>query len=358
MAPQRALTLQRNNAGATWLNASARPAAGSARMCKVLAAASTEKSDKGEKGSKNAEANKDFWSAEWAAAEKLLATGASTTVEVEMANKGGLVALIGKLKAFIPASQLDQGRWTKGDEAGRLPQVTKLASLVGEKLDVKVIQVDQGTRQLVCSEKASQVDKYMDNLKKDDIRKGIVKSLADFGAFVELVNDAGVPQGVEGLVHVSEISWDRVVHPQEALCTGDEVNVQVINIDYEKRRMGLSIRQLTPDPLLQTLDTLIPVMGDDNTKSSEMPEFPGLQDICATLLAEVGVEKVKPGRQAIEDRVVSQDLEIWLTNVALEDGYNLLVRAGRQVQELCVVTKLDREAIKGVIMRVSNKILL
>ena len=201
----------------------------------------SDENNKGVKGGKDSSA--DFWSGEWASAEKLLASGAPTTVEVEVANKGGLVCLIGKLKAFIPASQLDQGRWTKGDEG--LPQVTKLATLVGQKLDVKVIQVDQSTRQLVCSEKASLVDKYMDNLKKGDVRKGTVKSLADFGAFVELMNDAGVPQGVEGLVHVSEISWDRVVHPQEALTVGDEVTIEVINIDYEKRRMALSIRQLT-----------------------------------------------------------------------------------------------------------------
>ena len=82
--------------------------------------------------------------------------------------------------------------------------------------------------------------------------------------------------------------------------------------------------------------------------------LPGLLRICAELLSEDGVEAVIPGRTAVERRVVSQDLELWLTNVQVEDGYNLLARSGRQVQEIHVVTNLNREAIKRAIKRAAR----
>jgi len=284
--------------------------------------------------------------------------GALVEVVVEVANKGGLVAKLNHLRGFIPASQLDQTRWDqeKKDESNS-GMASRLASMVGETVRVKVIEVDEQSRQLVLSEKVAVVEATLGALRKGEVYKGVVTSLADFGAFVELLNDNQDRMGVQGLVHVSEISWDRVIHPQEALTQGDEVMVKVINVDTDKKRVGLSIRQMTADPLLQTLDTLIPV-SPEAEGATPMAEFPGLDDICATLLSEPGVDAVNIGRQALEDRVVSQDLEIWLTNVAIDDGYNLLVRCGRQVQELHVVTELGRDDIKAIVLRTSDKILM
>ena len=122
-------------------------------------------------------------------------------------------------------------------------------------------------------------------------------------------------------------------------------------------RVTFSLKQLQADPLLETLDTIMPVaMPEPSVDEDELMDtpLPGLTDICSNLLTEEGIDAVIPGRQAVEQRVVSQDLELWLTNVVVEDGYNLLARAGRQVQEIHVVTGLDRDAIKRAIKRATN----
>jgi len=296
------------------------------------------------------------WDTEWANAAELLETDKSVKVSIKMANKGGLVAHIGRLKAFIPASQINQTRFQDGDE-DNVQMITKLAPLVGEKMEVKVMSVDKDSRQLLLSERIFIADMARSKIKKGTVYNGIVQRIANYGAFVELLDDKGISIGVEGLLHVSEISWDRVKHPQEVLVEGNGVKVMVTSVDEDKKRLSLSMRQMTADPLLQTLDTLIPVEGAGQAiEESEIEPFPELEKILSTLLAEPGVEAVTPGRQAIEEKVVSQDLEVWLTNVAIEDGYNLLVRAGRQVQEIRVVTALGREEIKGIVRRVTNSI--
>ena len=142
---------------------------------------------------------------------------------------------------------------------------------------------------------------------------------------------------------------------------GDEVDVKVLDVapasGSRPARVTFSLKQLQADPLLETLDTIMPVaMPEPSVDEDELMDtpLPGLTDICSNLLTEEGIDAVIPGRQAVEQRVVSQDLELWLTNVVVEDGYNLLARAGRQVQEIHVVTGLDRDAIKRAIKRATN----
>lgn len=296
------------------------------------------------------------WDKEWASAEKLKEKGTVLDTKVEMANRGGLVVRIGKLKGFIPASQISSSLLA-GEDQG-LQMVDKMATLVGQTLSVRVIMVNQDERQLVLSEKAVSMASSMASVKVGDVSKSCVRSVAEFGAFVELLTSDGKPSGVEGLVHLSEMSWDRVANPREAVAVGQEVMVKVISVDMKTQRIGLSMRQLMADPLLQTLDTLMPVVNDVDGQQSdeELPPFPDLDNICEVLLDEAGVEKVTPGRQARDNKVVSQDLQLWLTTVELEDGYNLLLRAGSQVQELMVTTPLTRDDFKDVVRRVSSKI--
>ena len=98
---------------------------------------------------------------------------------------------------------------------------------------------------------------------------------------------------------------------------------------------------------------MLQTMDEDELLDTPLP---GLMDICANLLTEDGIDAVIPGRQAVEQRVVSQDLELWLTNAVVADGYNLLARAGRQVQEIHVVTGLNRDSIKLAIKRATSAI--
>ncbi len=128
--------------------------------------------------------------------------------------------------------------------------------MVGQPIEVRVIEVDRERRRLILSERAASTEtretlkeRVIEELKEGEIRSGRVTSLADFGAFVNI-------SGADGLVHLSEISWERIQHPSEVLKVGQEVKVKVIAIDRDKKRIGLSIRQLLDDPWSQQVGHL------------------------------------------------------------------------------------------------------
>ncbi len=160
-------------------------------------------------------------------------------------NKGGLIVPVEGLRGFVPASQISLSR--RAGSSGETPEA-KWSSMVGEEIDVVVIEVDRERRRLILSERAASTEtretlkeRVIEELKEGEIRNGRVTSLADFGAFVNI-------NGADGLVHLSEISWDRIAHPSEVLKVGQDVKVKVISIDRERKRIGLSIRQLLDDP--------------------------------------------------------------------------------------------------------------
>ena len=181
----------------------------------------------------------------WDAVEKMLEADEVYEGCVEGYNKGGLIVLVRGLRGFVPASQVSLSR--KMASAGETPD-QRWGKMVGEPISVRVIEVDRSRRRLILSERAvaaetrqSIKERVIEGLEEGEIRTGRVTSLADFGAFVNI-------NGADGLVHLSEISWDRVQHPNELLEVGQEVRVKVISIDREKKRIGLSMRQLIEDP--------------------------------------------------------------------------------------------------------------
>uniref|UniRef100_M8C0S3 40S ribosomal protein S1 n=1 Tax=Aegilops tauschii TaxID=37682 RepID=M8C0S3_AEGTA len=225
----------------------------------------------------------------------------------------------------------------------------------------EVVEANEAEKKLVFSEKDASWSMYSSQVKIGGIYDGIVGSVFHYGAFVHLrfpdEFDGNYAQTgkyhLTGLVHISEVSWDLVQDVQDFLTEGDIVKVIVVNVDAEKSRIGLSIRQLEEDPLLETLDKIIPLEPDlspDAETASSPPEIellPGLDGICNELLQEDGITDVRFGRQALEKRVVSQDLELWLSSVPAKDNqYKLLARAGRQVQEVYLTTSLDQEGVK------------
>jgi small subunit ribosomal protein S1 len=160
-------------------------------------------------------------------------------------NKGGMIVPIGRLRGFVPASQISLSR--RASLSGETPD-QRWSKMINEEIDVCVIEVDRERRRLILSERAASTEtreslkeKVIDELQIGDECSGRVTSLADFGAFVNI-------SGADGLVHLSEISWDRIQNPTEVLKVGQEVKVKVISIDREKKRIGLSIRQLLADP--------------------------------------------------------------------------------------------------------------
>jgi small subunit ribosomal protein S1 len=189
---------------------------------------------------------------DWEVVENLLASNETFSSKVIGYNKGGLIVPIGGLRGFVPASQISLTRRSASNES---PE-QRWSKMVGEPMNVRVIEVDRERRRLILSERMALAetretlkDRLLDELQEGSVRTGRVTSLADFGAFVNI-------EGADGLVHLSEISWDRIQHPNEVLKVGQEVKVKVISVDRERKRIGLSMRQLEDDPWVRKVSHL------------------------------------------------------------------------------------------------------
>ncbi|MBN8582488.1 MAG: S1 RNA-binding domain-containing protein [Anaerolineae bacterium] len=181
----------------------------------------------------------------WENVEKMITDETVFDTKIIGFNKGGIIAAIGALRGFIPSSQISAAR--RAQSTGDKPE-QRYQKMVGQPISVRIVEVDRERRRLILSERAASTEsrselkeRVISELEEGKTYTGRVTSLADFGAFVNI-------NGADGLVHLSEISWDHVTHPKEVLEVGQEVNVKVINIDREKRRIGLSIRALQDDP--------------------------------------------------------------------------------------------------------------
>lgn len=189
----------------------------------------------------------------WQTAEELLESEDSFQSKIEGYNKGGLLVPLGTIRGFVPASQIGLGR--RLTITGNSPE-ERYSEMVGEDIEVCVIEVDRDRRRLILSERAASSetrdsikDRVIDDLEEGEIRTGRVTSLADFGAFVNI-------NGADGLVHLSELSWEHVNHPSEILEVGQEIKVKVISIDVDRKRIGLSIRRLQDDPWDEQIEDL------------------------------------------------------------------------------------------------------
>lgn len=181
---------------------------------------------------------------DWLEAQKFLNNGKIWEGEVTGYNKGGLIVPFGKVRGFVPASLIE--RFPRGLEPGEKQR--RLAEWVGQRLSLKVIEVDRRRRRLIFSERAGrrvwrkkQRQRLLNELCEGDVVRGTVSTLRDFGAFVDL-------GGADGLVHISELSWGRIRHPREVVRPGDEVEVYVLRLDHERKRIALSLKRLQPDP--------------------------------------------------------------------------------------------------------------
>ncbi len=171
----------------------------------------------------------------WGRIEDIMNGGGTIEGPVIEVVKGGLILDIG-LRGFLPASLVD------------LRRVRDLHPFVGTKLECKIIELDRNRNNVVLSRRAfleeSQSEgrkKFLDSLQKGERRKGTVSSIVNFGAFVDL-------GGVDGLVHVSELSWKHVDHPNEVVTVGEEVEVEVLDVDLERERVSLSLKATQEDP--------------------------------------------------------------------------------------------------------------
>lgn len=203
-----------------------------------------------EEGNMIVSATKAKQNEDWLRAEEMMANEEIYTGVVADANRGGLIVPFGELRGFVPASHVvDLARGLNEDE-----RKDNLSSLVGQTISVKIIEVNRRRRRLVLSQREAQremrdarKDNLLETLQEGEVRRGVVSGLRDFGAFVDL-------GGADGLIHISELAWHRVKHPRELLNVGDEVEVYVLRLDHEGRRIGLSLKRLQPNPWTQVDD--------------------------------------------------------------------------------------------------------
>jgi small subunit ribosomal protein S1 len=179
---------------------------------------------------------------DWMLMEKYFREDEVFTVQVTGYNKGGLLVRGEKSKGFVPNSHLKEISKIQSAQA----RFQALKQYVGREMRVKVIECDQQMRKLILSERAAEnapgrrLDVF-DDLSIGSIVEGEVTNITKFGIFLDL-------GGVEGLVHVSEISWGKVNHPSEIVQIGEMIKARVISVDKEKMRIALSIKQLMPNP--------------------------------------------------------------------------------------------------------------
>lgn len=177
----------------------------------------------------------------WKSAEEFLAEESLIELEVVGHNKGGLLVSFESLQGFVPASQVPEIRQIQDRQ--RAQRVKE--DLVGSLLMLKVIEVDRPRRRLVFSALTALEAKRKQRLQELEVgqifHKARVANVVKFGVFVDL-------EGVDGLVHLSELDWERVKHPSELFKVGDEIDVQILDIDVEKERVSLSRKALLPNP--------------------------------------------------------------------------------------------------------------
>lgn len=181
-------------------------------------------------------------SQDWDESEAVFAEDRTVSLRAVSFNRGGLLVEWNSLRGFVPASQLINAPAAPNRQGYR----QHMATYLHHPLTLRIIELDRHTNRLILSERAAQVRpgsraSIMDTLRPGDVVIGRVTNLADFGAFIDL-------GGVEGLVHISELSWGRVSHPRDLLRRGEEVHVHVMEVHREAGRVALSIKRLQPDP--------------------------------------------------------------------------------------------------------------
>ena len=172
--------------------------------------------------------------------EEIYRNGETVEGEVIECVKGGLILDIG-LRGFLPASLID------------VRKTRELSSYIGEKCSCKIIEVDRNRNNVVLSRKAiiegerkEQRKEVLSNIEVGQIKNGVITSIADFGAFVDV-------DGIDGLIHISELSWNHVKHPSEVVKINDPVSVEVLDVDFDKQRLSLGLKQTQKDPWLEKI---------------------------------------------------------------------------------------------------------
>lgn len=270
---------------------------------------------------------------DWLLAETHLDNEEPLELEIVGHNKGGLLVSFGHLRGFVPASHVPQLQNVRDPYVLQV----KKSELIGEALLLKVIEVDSKRRRLILSAKRAQKEARQQRLrelklKEGETIRGRITNLVHFGAFMDL-------EGVEGLIHISEIAWEKVEDPADYLALGDEVEVEIMSVDIDRERVSLSRKELLPSPwklfeqrhqiddLVEGVITNVTEFGsfvlvDEHIEGLiHASEMHGTQDFAPQDLLSPGdsillrILNIQPDRQrlALSQRRVSKDEEVqWI----------------------------------------------
>ena len=267
---------------------------------------------------------------------------------VKKANKGGLEVEVGALRGFLPAGQVDRA------------YVEDLEPFIGQKLSVQVMEVDARKRNLVVSRRALLEEERADvaaelwqQLSVGDIRSGTVKTLKPYGAFVDL-------GGLDGFLHIGEISWSRLSHPEQVLTQGQSVEVKVLGIDSELSRISLGMKQLTGDPWAGAIDAYVVgrEVGGTVTRIMDFGAFVELEPGVEGLVHISELEHTRVRRvsdvlsegQSVDVKVLEVDTDrqrISLSLKALQERPAADAAGDVPDEDLPPVDRIERSSLKG-----------
>jgi small subunit ribosomal protein S1 len=227
------------------------------------------------------------------------------TARVVNYNKGGLLVNLDGVRGFVPASQVSG--ISRGPETQKQ---SDMAKMVNTDMSLKVIEINRNRNRLILSERQAvaesreaKKDELLSRLAEGDVRTGIVSSVCDFGAFVDI-------GGADGLVHLSEISWSRVKHPNEVLKIGDKVDVSILNIDNDRKRIALSIKRTQSEPWTRVAERyqLGQLVEGTITQLASFGAFARIEDGIEGLIhvSEMGDERIQHPREMVQEGDVIQ----------------------------------------------------
>lgn len=236
----------------------------------------------------------------WRVLQHAHETGEIIHARVVNYNKGGLLVNLDGVRGFVPSSQVSA--ISRGSETQKQ---SEMARMVSHDMALKVIEINRNRNRLILSERQAvqdaregKKDELLASLKEGDVRTGVVTSVCDFGAFVDI-------GGADGLVHLSELSWSRVKHPNEILKVGDKVRVYILSVDNDRKRIALSIKRTQNEPWTTVNDRyqLGQIVDGVITQLASFGAFARLEDGIEGLLhiSEIGDERIQHPRELLKE---------------------------------------------------------
>src|SRR5713226_9316378 len=250
------------------------------------------------------------------------------TGEVVDHNKGGLIVSVDGVRGFVPLSQIVELR--RGGTEDEVEE--KLRSMRGQTLYLKVIEMNRRRNRLILSERAAaqerraqQKDRLLAELQAGEVRHGRVSSLTDFGAFVDL-------GGADGLIHLSELSWGQVQHPSQVLRVGQEIDVRVVTVDRENKKIGLSLKQVEENPWTR-IEAKYHVGDTVPAKITKLAQFGAFAELEPGVEGLVHISELSDERITHPKQVVREGEDVQLRIIKIDPQRHRLGLSLRQAEE-------------------------